>query len=961
MKSNELNKYQIGGQYSISANLRQVIREEASSDAHDDRLKQRIQTKSLSGREDEYHKRRFDRKFSLSEVPDRKRTLQEEEGKSEKQLTKKSRWDVQAYEMPDQSQSIDHAEKVKLLKEVPSSHNIRFFKESDHKHFAEILKDVPIENLSKDEQKERSLALLLLRIKNGNAPTRKVAMRTLDEKCNDFGPKMLFDRLLPILLDKTLEDQEKNLMLKVVGRVLYKLGNSINSYTHKILVVTSPLLIDEDSIARATGREIITTLAHAAGLVNIISTVRQDIEHEDEYVRNTTARAMAVVGKALGITQLLPFLSAVCHSKNSWRARHTGIKIVQQLGILFGIGVLPQLQSLVECIQDGLVDPHIPLRILTANTLATLAQSSYPYGIEAFNSMLEPLWKGTKTHRGKVLASFMKCLGSLIPLMDEEYAGYYTQEIMRIVKREFHSPDDEMRKAVLLVLQNCCRTDGVTPKYLREEVALDFFTSCWTRRTALDRNINKMVVYTTVILSEKIGVSYTFDKLLKPLRDEAEPFRTMAAHAVYRVASLTGTTGLDGRLEERLIDALLIAFQEQTNNDSGIFEAFGSVATSLNKRMRPYLSPIVSTILDLLKHKSPLTRQHAAELCEILIPVIESCGESKMLDKLSVILYESFGEAYPEVLGSIIGAMSNIVSETDISTMQPSINQILPTLTPILRNRHRKVQVNTLELVGRIAKRAPQYVPPKEWMRICFELLEMLRSTNKIIRRTANDTFGFIAKAVGPQDVLVALLNNLKVQERQLRVCTAVAIGIVAKTCGPYTVLPALINEYKTPETNVQNGVLKALTFMFEYIGDMSQDYIYVIAPLLEDALTDRDLVHRQTAADVIKHLAINCGNLGLEDAFTHFLNLLMPNVYETSPHVIARILEGLDGLCSALGPSTFMNYVWAGLFHPAKAVRAAYWKVYNNAYIEYSDSLVPYYPSFKENDLEIEELEIVL
>ncbi len=44
---------------------------------------------------------------------------------------------------------------------------------------------------------------------------------------------------------------------------------------------------------------------------------------------------------------------------------------------------------------------------------------------------------------------------------------------------------------------------------------------------------------------------------------------------------------------------------------------------------------------------------------------------------------------------------------------------------------------------------------------------------------------------------MVTLLNNLKVQERQNRVCTTVAIAIVAETCGPFTVLPALMNEYR--------------------------------------------------------------------------------------------------------------------------------------------------------------------
>lgn len=63
-------------------------------------------------------------------------------------------------------------------------------------------------------------------------------------------------------------------------------------------------------------------------------------------------------------------------------------------------------------------------------------------------------------------------------------------------------------------------------------------------------------------------------------------------------------------------------------------------------------------------------------------------------------------------------------------------------------------------------------------MRICFELLEMLKAHKKGIRRAAVNTFGYIAKAIGPQDVLATLLNNLKVQERQNRVCTTVAIGM---------------------------------------------------------------------------------------------------------------------------------------------------------------------------------------
>ena len=132
------------------------------------------------------------------------------------------------------------------------------------------------------------------------------------------------------------------MLVKVIDRILYKLDDLVRPYVHKILVVIEPLLIDEDYYARVEGREIISNLAKAAGLPTMITSIffhffsffqllamRPDIDHNDEYVRNTTARAFAVVASSLGIPALLPFLKAVCQSKKNWQARHTGIKIVQ--------------------------------------------------------------------------------------------------------------------------------------------------------------------------------------------------------------------------------------------------------------------------------------------------------------------------------------------------------------------------------------------------------------------------------------------------------------------------------------------------------------------------------------------------------------------------------------------------------------------------------------------------------
>jgi hypothetical protein len=50
-----------------------------------------------------------------------------------------------------------------------------------------------------------------------------------------------------------------------------------------------------------------------------------------------------------------------------------------------------------------------------------------------------------------VLASFLKSIGFIIPLMDAEHAFYYTREVMVVLKREFQTPDEEMKKIVLKV------------------------------------------------------------------------------------------------------------------------------------------------------------------------------------------------------------------------------------------------------------------------------------------------------------------------------------------------------------------------------------------------------------------------------------------------------------------------------------------------------------------------------
>jgi splicing factor 3B subunit 1 len=345
-------------------------------------------------------------------------------------------------------------------------------------------------------------------------------------------------------------------------------------------------------------------------------------------------------------------------------------------------------------------------------TVAALAEAAYPYGVESFDPIIRSLWKGALEHHGKMLAAFLKAVGFVIPLMEENYASHYTRIVMPILLREFHSPDEEMKRIVLKVVKQCVSTAGVEPEYIRKEILPEFFRNFWIRRMALDRRNHNQVIETTVELANKVGCSDIVSRIVDDLKDDSEPYRRMVMETVQQVLENLGSGDIDDRLEERLIDGILYAFQEQAvdasltgSNAFGkegqiMLDGFGTVVNVLGERCKPYLKQIAGTIKWRLNNKAPSVRMQAADLIGRIAVVMKACSEDQLMGHLGVVLYEYLGEEYPEVLGSILGALRAIVNVIGMTKMTPPISDLLPRLTPILRNRHEKVQENCIDLVS---------------------------------------------------------------------------------------------------------------------------------------------------------------------------------------------------------------------------------------------------------------------
>lgn len=98
---------------------------------------------------------------------------------------------------------------------------------------------------------------------------------------------------------------------------------------------------------------------------------------------------------------------------------------------------------------------------------------------------------------------------------------------MPVLMREFSTPDEEMKKIVLKVVQQCVATEGVDADYVRKQLLPEFFRHFWVRRMALDKRNYKHLVETTCELANKVGGADIIGRIVEDLKDESEPYRKM--------------------------------------------------------------------------------------------------------------------------------------------------------------------------------------------------------------------------------------------------------------------------------------------------------------------------------------------------------------------------------------------------------------------------------------------------
>ncbi|OHS94394.1 U2 snRNP component prp10 [Tritrichomonas foetus] len=813
------------------------------------------------------------------------------------------------------------------------------------KEFAKLYTDLrPDEELTKEENLERWLMKLLMQIKDGMPHQRKMAMRHLISHANDFGAELIFSKLLPLLAAISSNEQERHSLVKVVDRLMYRLSTSMSPYVPQLLAFVGKMLIENDPIARAEAREIVSNLSKISGLPTILQALRSGLDSESKETRTVTAQTLATAAYTLGIPSIFPFLRAAVRAKK-WQIKHTGIRIIDNIAFLSGNGILPFLNDMVTIVSSVFGDVNTSVNTCAIKCITTMAEQVAPYGGTAFEPVIPTIWDGINTQGTHNLC--LKAVGALLLTMEQPVAAKNFKELIHVINREFSSQSVEAKLTGLVVFERALQKEAVDVKQI-EELGRTFLSNFWNLRTVLETKIQRHLISITLEIAKRWSIKYIVEYLFKDFKQQPSNFRKLVIEVFLKLIEECGTEPLTDRMVFQINDDLIFAFEDVKDDQRTerlFIKCLTAFVKSLGKRVEPMLNHVSSQILDKLNVPNHHARKLSNELLVIYAEPFSYCQLKHVLLHFYGVIQEFLGEEYPDVLAAVLDATNAIVSVLDVSELKPPPDDVVAKLVPIMKNRHDKVSYSCVTLIKNLSLKTPGIVNKKEWMRICFELLELLKADKKKVRNAAIETFSYIAKSIGPFDVLLALLNNLQVQERQIRLCTTAAIAVLAENCGPYNILPALMNEYRTPDTNVQNGTLKGLQFLFQTIGPECADYCYAVTPLLTHALIERDPVHRQIACLAVRNFTLGCFAAGKQDAIIHLLNFLLPNIFESTLHFIDAVIDAIESMRLTLGPGIIHQYVINGLFHPARKVRSQFWRVYNNLIIYSGDALVPYYP----------------
>lgn len=124
----------------------------------------------------------------------------------------------------------------------------------------------------------------------------------------------------------------------------------------------------------------------------------------------------AICSISLSFDKIAPFLKAVLKTQKSPLIRNTGLRTIYYIIKLMSKGITKHLKTLIEMLQPLLFDELLINKVAATNCLQILAESTFPYGEQEYDTVVKDLWENVQSNKDKLFLASLKTLSALVPI-----------------------------------------------------------------------------------------------------------------------------------------------------------------------------------------------------------------------------------------------------------------------------------------------------------------------------------------------------------------------------------------------------------------------------------------------------------------------------------------------------------------------------------------------------------------
>lgn len=670
---------------------------------------------------------------------------------------------------------------------------------NDYEYFSELFQKLKPSKLSKKKLRSIKLKLLLLKIKCGSGLLRRTSKKAFltfanEQKALDIAVSELFN-LIVSTNDRLVERFE---LYDLVLSLIKSQSNAFKQYAGEFYKISYNSFSAKEAPLQVKIKLIWSELVRYVPIGEFIPLIRPDIDHPLDEFRMASSTLCAIYAKNNSVLDIISFIRALLRLQNNEHGIINGINIINNMAYVFRRAIIPYLHVLVDSLTKCLKRNSMKVRLVVCHAISSCAKVVKPFAAEAFRPILPILWVQIRHLAEKRFATYAKAILSIVELFLEDEAAVCTKEFLKLAMKHCNSTDFDTKLAILFIVSKACNCKVLNSDNIEKEVFADLFPNFLCPGIMGNVRLEKTIISTFLAIQKCCDTSIILLNLLPFLKHNDSGTRCLTLGVAHALLTSNEVVDIDDKICDKVFEDFLYCMQNETmcvNNENVL-----AVTALLNIKdyfLKKFINEIVELLHWKLNHSSETFQIESALCFARITKKLKQLGYSAVISSFKSYYIEYITINSPVVLAAILQAINAAYQQIHNEEGSMSIPDLVPLLTPVLQITNIDVQFAVVELLGTLVELDGDSVDPKELDRIANQLLMLFYVKNKQLRNIAIRIFGVIAECIGPHEIILTLLNNLRAVERQVRICTTIAIAEVAWRCEPYSVLAALMNEYQ--------------------------------------------------------------------------------------------------------------------------------------------------------------------